>query len=289
MPKPHRYKPRKPLLSKFLWAPLAALMDERLSGQERAVLLALYSFYGTEGKPIYPSREQLAKRSGIGTVERVSNLTTSLKNYGWLQKQKKGWTGRNQYCLSIPIYMLWTSFGEALVSLSTTITESATVIPNVTSIVAKDITPIVVPDSTINKQTILTNHINKPHMGERDLFNIFYDEYPKQVGRKKAHETWLVMNPSQQDLDAMLINISDRLTHGVWLKDNTQYIPHPGNYLEGEQWKDELIRRVKNEQPQKISGAEQFEARIRETQLKVKERSDQSVLVGYAQLLPQSK
>tara|TARA_B110000211_G_scaffold39359_1_gene40372 strand:+ start:775 stop:1521 length:747 start_codon:yes stop_codon:yes gene_type:complete len=239
---------------------LAALTDERLSAQERAVLLALYSFYGTEGKPIYPSREQLAKRSGIGTVERISNLTTSLKNHGWLQKQKKGWTGRNQYWLSIPIYMLWTSFGEALVSLSKTITESATVIPNVTSIVAKYITPIVVPDSTINKQTILTNHINKPHMGESDLFNIFYDEYPKRVGRKLAHETWLAMNPSQQDLDAMLINISDRLSKAVWTLDAKQYIPHPANYLLGEQWTDELIPRNTHEQRKKLLPSEQFRA-----------------------------
>ena len=260
MLKPCRHKPRKPLLSRFLWAPLAALTDERQSAQERAVLLALYSFYGTEGKPIYPSREQLAKRSGIGTVERISNLTTSLKNHGWLQKQKKGWTGRNQYWLSIPIYMLWTSFGEALVSLSKTITESATVIPNVTSIVAKDITPIVVPDSTINKQTILTNHINKPHMGESDLFNIFYDEYPKRVGRKLAHETWLAMNPSQQDLDAMLINISDRLSKAVWTLDAKQYIPHPANYLLGEQWTDELIPRNTHEQRKKLLPSEQFRA-----------------------------
>jgi hypothetical protein len=260
MLKPYRHKPRKPLLSRFLWAPLAALTDERLSAQERAVLLALYSFYGTEGKPIYPSREQLAKRSGIGTVERISNLTTSLKNHGWLQKQKKGWTGRNQYWLSIPIYMLWTSFGEALVSLSKTITESATVIPNVTSIVAKYITPIVVPDSTINKQTILTNHINKPHMGESDLFNIFYDEYPKRVGRKLAHETWLAMNPSQQDLDAMLINISDRLSKAVWTLDAKQYIPHPANYLLGEQWTDELIPRNTHEQRKKLLPSEQFRA-----------------------------
>ena len=260
MLKPYRHKPRKPLLSRFLWAPLAALTDERLSAQERAVLLALYSFYGTEGKPIYPSREQLAKRSGIGTVERISNLTTSLKKHGWLQKQKKGWTGRNQYYLSIPIYMLWTSFGEALVSLSNTITESATVIPNVTSIVTKDITPIVVPDITISKQTILTNHINKPHMGESDLFNIFYDEYPKQVGRKKAHETWLAMNPSQQDLDAMLINISDRLSKAVWTLDAKQYIPHPANYLLGEQWTDELIPRNTHEQRKKLLPSEQFRA-----------------------------
>ena len=97
-------------------------------------------------------------------------------------------------------------------------------------------------------------------MGESDLFNIFYDEYPKQVGRKKAHETWLAMNPSQQDLDAMLINISDRLSKAVWTLDAKQYIPHPANYLLGEQWTDELIPRNTHEQRKKLLPSEQFRA-----------------------------
>jgi|TARA_B110000238_G_scaffold196652_1_gene237806 hypothetical protein len=97
-------------------------------------------------------------------------------------------------------------------------------------------------------------------MGESDLFNIFYDEYPKRVGRKLAHETWLAMNPSQQDLDAMLINISDRLSKAVWTLDAKQYIPHPANYLLGEQWTDELIPRNTHEQRKKLLPSEQFRA-----------------------------
>jgi hypothetical protein len=252
----------KPLLSRKLVTPLAALTDDRLTYSEKAVLFALYSFHGKEGKSVYPSRAQLSKRSGINSLPRISTITNQLGEYGWLSKRKVGVQGRNNYRLTIPMHAYWSSFGDALgnINFESIVTDAVIVTPAVTPIVISTVTPIVTSDITTNKQTILTNHINKPYMGESDLFNIFYDEYPKQVGRKKAHQTWLVMNPSQQDLDAMLINISDRLIRGVWSKDYSQYIPHPANYLSGEQWNDELISRNANDQRNKLSPAEQFRA-----------------------------
>ncbi|MDG1164097.1 MAG: hypothetical protein P8N61_01860, partial [Porticoccaceae bacterium] len=160
----------------------------------------------------------------------------------------------------IPMYMVWRSFGEALVTLDVTITQEATVTGNVTPIVTADVTPIVTSEVTINKQTILTNQINKPHMGEGDLFNCFFQQYPKQVGRKQALTEWNKLNLTEKDLNKIIINITDRLTKGVWSLETKQYIPHPANYLSGEQWSDELISRNNYEQRNKLSPAEQFRA-----------------------------
>jgi hypothetical protein len=242
----------KPLLARKLVSPLAALVDDRLSYQERSVLLALYSFKGTQTY-VYPSREQVAQRAGIGRVERISNLTTSLEKYGWLSKEKRGWTGRNQYTLLIPIYMIWTSFGEALVTINSIMLESGTMSSDITPMVVKDNTSIVPVDSTINKQTILTNQINRPLMGESELFNFFFEQYPKQVGRKQALVEWNKLNLKEKDLNKIIINITDRLTQGVWSLETKQFIPHPANYLSGEQWDDELISRNKYEQHNKLS------------------------------------
>jgi hypothetical protein len=252
-------KKSKPLLARKLVSPLAALIDDRLSHPERMVLLALYSYQGKAGS-VYPSREQLSGRSGINSIQRISVMTSRLVEFGWLVKQKKGWTGRNQYYLQIPIYMVWKSFGEALVTLDVTITQEATVTGNVTPIVTADVTPIVTLEVTINKQTILTNQINKPHMGEGDLFNCFFQQYPKQVGRKQALTEWNKLNLTEKDLNKIIINITDRLTKGVWSLETKQYIPHPANYLSGEQWSDELISRNNYEQRNKLSPAEQFRA-----------------------------
>jgi hypothetical protein len=242
----------KPLLARKLVSPLAALVDVRLSHPERMVLFALYSYQG-KARSVYPSREQLCHRSGINSIQRISVMTSRLVKLGWLAKRKQGWTGRNQYYLQIPMYMIWKSFGEALVTLDVTITPEVTVTGDVTPTVTADVTPIVTPEVTINKQTIETNQINKPLMGESELFNFFFEQYPKQVGRKQALAEWNKLNPTEKDLSKIIINITDRLNKGVWSLETKQYIPHPANYLSGEQWDDELISRNANEQRNQLS------------------------------------
>ena len=249
----------KPLLARKLVSPLAALVDNRLSHSERMVLFALYSYLG-KARSVYPSREQLCHRSGINSIQRISVMTSRLVKLGWLVKQKRGWTGRNQYYLQIPMYMIWKSFGEALVTLDITVTPEVTVTGDVTQIVTPEVTPIVTPEVTINKQTILTNQINRPLMGESELFNFFFKQYPKQVGRKQALTQWNKLNLKEKDLNKIIINITDRLTLGVWSLETKQFIPHPANYLSGEQWDDELISRNKHEQHNKLTPAEQFRA-----------------------------
>jgi hypothetical protein len=251
----------KPLLARKLVSPLAALVDNRLSHPERMVLLALYSYLG-KARSVYPSREQLCLRSGINSIQRISVMTSRLVELGWLVKQKRGWTGRNQYYLQIPMYMVWRSFGEALVTLDVTITPEVTVTGDVTPIVTPEVTPIVTPEVTINKQTIETNQINKPLMGESELFNFFFEQYPKQVGRKQALTEWNKLNLTEKDLSKIIINITDRLTQGIWSLKTKQYIPHPANYLSGEQWSDELISRNHYEQRNQLSAAEKFRANI---------------------------
>ncbi len=205
----------KPLLARKLVSPLAALVDVRLSHPERMVLFALYSYQG-KARSVYPSREQLCHRSGVNSIQRISVMTSRLVKLGWLAKRKQGWTGRNQYYLQIPMYMIWRSFGEALVTLDVTIAPDITVTGDVTQIVTPKVTPIVTSEVTINKQTIETNQINKPLMGESELFNFFFEQYPKQVGRKQALTEWNKLNLKEKDLSKIIINITDRLTLGVW-------------------------------------------------------------------------
>jgi hypothetical protein len=225
------------------------------------VLLALYSYLG-KARNVYPSREQLCVRSGINSIQRISVMTSRLVELGWLVKRKRGWTGRNQYYLQIPMHMVWKSFGEALVTLDVTITPEVTVTGDVTPTVTPEVTPIVTSEVTINKQTMLTNQINRPLMGESELFNFFFEQYPKQVGRKQALTEWNKLNLTEKDLNKITINITDRLTQGVWSLETKQFIPHPANYLSGEQWSDELISRSNHEQSNQLSAAEKFRANI---------------------------
>lgn len=86
----------------LLIAPLEALTDRRLSDPERRVLLALYSFRNKNSDTVWPSLPSLAHRSHINDPPRVSKLTGSLAEKGWLTKRKRGFTGTNTYSLTVP-------------------------------------------------------------------------------------------------------------------------------------------------------------------------------------------
>lgn len=241
----------KPSKRRYLCAPLSALIDDRLSKSERLVLLGLYSFHDYKvDRPVFPSRKSLAKRSDLRDSTRVSKLTDSLTRKGWVTKKRKGFTNLIDYRLHIPPYVMWQMFGVELskVAENAVMVENTVTVKTTTPEVAETTTPKVAETTTSKEHTNLTNQINKPHMVMSDLFDRFWNEYPKQVGRKKAHQTWQSMNPSEQDLNAMLINISDRLNQGAWSLETKKFIPHASNYLEGEQWTDEIITRNNNGQ-----------------------------------------
>ena len=86
----------------LLVAPLEALTDSRLTDPERRVLLSLFSFRGKDSNTVWPSIESLAERSNINDKTRISKLTKSLSAKGWLTKKRRGFTGGNQYTLTVP-------------------------------------------------------------------------------------------------------------------------------------------------------------------------------------------
>ena len=252
-------RPSKKKQGRYLCAPLSVLIDDRLSKSERLVLMGLYSFHDYKAdRPVFPSRTALAKRSDLNDADRVGKLTTGLAEKGWVSKKRKGFTNLVDYRLHVPPYVMWQMFGIELCKLAkATLSEPAEITVQAETTVqakttlseqVKTTLPEQAETTCYKEHTILTNHINKPHMGGSDLFDRFWNEYPKQVGRKKAHQTWQSMNPSEQDLNAMLINISDRLNQGAWSLETKKFIPHASNYLEGEQWTDEIITRNNNGQ-----------------------------------------
>ncbi|WP_086931577.1 helix-turn-helix domain-containing protein [Agarilytica rhodophyticola] len=83
-------------------APLEAVTDDRLTGTERLVLLALYSFRGKDTNTVYPSLDALSERSRINDKTRISKITKSLSKKGWLSKQRRGFSNRIIYDLTVP-------------------------------------------------------------------------------------------------------------------------------------------------------------------------------------------
>ncbi|WKT59130.1 helix-turn-helix domain-containing protein [Microbulbifer thermotolerans] len=89
-------------MSQLLIAPLEVLMDTRLGDPERRVLLALFSFRDKKSDTVWPTAQKLACRAGIKDVSRISKITRSLAQKGWLTKKRRGFSGFVNYTLAVP-------------------------------------------------------------------------------------------------------------------------------------------------------------------------------------------
>lgn len=90
------------MTGKILVAPLEVILDPELGDPERRVLLALFSFRDRATNTVWPSLESIAERAQLRDRTRVSKITASLADKGWLTKKKRGFSGCNEYSLQLP-------------------------------------------------------------------------------------------------------------------------------------------------------------------------------------------
>lgn len=73
-----------------------------------------------------------------------------------------------------------------------------------------------------------------------DLFNQFWEEYPKKVGKGKCVEWFNKNKPSKELIDKIVLSIESQKKSQMWKKDNGQFIPNPFTWLNQGRWEDEL-------------------------------------------------
>lgn len=79
-------------------------------------------------------------------------------------------------------------------------------------------------------------------------FDEFWSEYPRKTGKGDAEKAWRKIKPSRDLANLITKNIQTRLACGDWSLERKQYIPHPGTYLNGKRWEDEILPRTLGEQ-----------------------------------------
>lgn len=79
-------------------------------------------------------------------------------------------------------------------------------------------------------------------------FDEFWSEYPRKTGKGDAEKAWRKIKPSRDLANLITKNIQTRLACGDWSLERKQYIPHPGTYLNGKRWEDEILPRTFGEQ-----------------------------------------
>ena len=106
-------------------------------------------------------------------------------------------------------------------------------------------------DQQHNNNINNTNNVNKETMeqtytGDFD-FDVFWNEYPKKVGKQDAMKSWKKIKPDEHLMEKIISGLRNWKASDQWLKENGQYIPFPATWLNKRRWEDEVP--VKRKEP----------------------------------------
>jgi len=102
---------------------------------------------------------------------------------------------------------------------------------------------------TESEYTAGLNHKGKERKVNKDMskldsdFDVFYQTYPKHIGRKKALDAWVKIKPDNGLCEIILGAIEKQKTYRTLLKTRGEFVPewpHPATWLNGRRWEDEI-------------------------------------------------
>ena len=73
-----------------------------------------------------------------------------------------------------------------------------------------------------------------------ELFDRFWSEYPRKVGKKKCRHIWNRLKPSAELSEKIISAVKAYKRTEQWQKNKGQFIPHPATWLNQERWNDEI-------------------------------------------------
>lgn len=72
-----------------------------------------------------------------------------------------------------------------------------------------------------------------------ELFNDFWENYPRKVSKGQAETTFKKINPNKELVDIMILKVQ-QLTKTNWAKRDKDKIPHASTWLNAKGWLDEI-------------------------------------------------
>jgi len=87
-----------------------------------------------------------------------------------------------------------------------------------------------------NHKPLTINHKPLTNINTIGDFDLFWQAYPRKVGKSAAEKTWNKLLPN---IDDCLKAIAWQKETPQWFKNNGQFIPHPATWLNQERWADE--------------------------------------------------
>lgn len=85
-------------------------------------------------------------------------------------------------------------------------------------------------------------------MENEEFFELFWQMYPKKVGKKYAYKCWQKADLSQ--LEQIYDGLRKWRKSAQWQADDGKYIPNPSTFLNQERWNDEVPQEIDLKNPQ---------------------------------------
>ena len=208
------------------WLPIEANLDKRLHLEHLRVLIALFSFRGKNTNTVWPSREAIAKRTGMHIVN-ISKATSALVEFGWLTKNGNGGCSKaTRYTITVPEHLI-----EEF--------ESETVAQQATGRVAQQATGIELTNELTTEQKRKPRASLADDGGEH--FKTFWTAYPKKAGKDAAKKSFVKRKFDEQAFEKVMAALNEQKASEQWVKDAGQFIPHPATWLNQGRFDDELM------------------------------------------------
>jgi len=74
---------------------------------------------------------------------------------------------------------------------------------------------------------------------QEQLFDEFWQRYPKKRSKGQAEKTWTKLNPDEQLFQAIMQGLEQAKKSTDWQKEGGKYIPYPSTWLNAKGWEDE--------------------------------------------------
>jgi len=80
----------------------------------------------------------------------------------------------------------------------------------------------------------------EPCSSTDSLFDVFWFNYPKKVGKAAALKAWKKIKKPAEVLEMIKNILPEQIESKQWLKEDGQFIPYPATYLNQGRWEDEV-------------------------------------------------
>lgn len=73
-----------------------------------------------------------------------------------------------------------------------------------------------------------------------ELFDLFWEKYPKKVGKGEALRSWSKLRPSRELAERIIASVIAHFVDSQWVRDGGRFIPNPSTFLNQGRYDDEV-------------------------------------------------